>query len=736
MVKSKIEEKEDRLKSFKRNVDVSGSYFKKNVDRFWEFKNFTQLTSVSAEDRAILDDEGKPDIEFNTGEALVSRLMGEFSKQQPSISVKSSDDLPPSQETAATIETVEGHVRHIINECNKDNCENEIYADQMLGGYAVLELYTKYVTESPNSLSAFNQAIGLRKAYDSTLCGFDPLAMLSHKGDGRYCFKLSPMTEEEFKEEFPKADLTNIKFTGGEGAYKWSYAEGAKKVILVCDYYYKKIEKVEIYKVAKNDVGIPEVVTAKEYKEVTERVLEEKLIVQLPVVINKRMVTVETIHKCRFVEDQILEETETDFPIFPLIFVDGNSAFLRKTAGSPFEQVTRPYLYHAKGVQKLKNYAGQSLAQQIEDIQRKDSLWAQESLPDHKEYLEAVLDGKKPGIKVYKSINEKTGQPIPPPISLSPSPIPPEISNTFMACDQTLQNILGSYDAALGINNNQLSGVAIVEGATQSNAAAMPYIVNFMQGLNRASEGMVKMIPKYYVTPRTIPVMGADNKSSFQLINQSNGVNLQYPENALQVTVEVGVNSSIQKNRDMEMLLNVAKVSPSIGGYLGSEFGAPIIFRNLNIHGVDQMEIGFQKFIEFQKQQQQQQMQMQQQAMQNNPAVQKIALEKQKLQQMAQQNDIKNQLDISQQRIEEMRAENDRMKLMLQAKEGHINNMVQLDQHQTEKEGKAWDYATQLLKESHKQHSDERKHNRDDLHLIHNITKSNQTGEKQNESRQ
>ena len=74
-------------------------------------------------------------------------------------------------------------------------------------------------------------------------------------------------------------------------------------------------------------------------------------------------------------------------------------------------------------------------------------------------------------------------------------PAPPEIVQAFQGADSLMEQVLGSYDAALGINNNQLSGVAIVEGAYQSNAAAMPYIVGFMQGLQRAAQVYVRPAP-------------------------------------------------------------------------------------------------------------------------------------------------------------------------------------------------------------------------------------------------
>ena len=80
------------------------------------------------------------------------------------------------------------------------------------------------------------------------------------------------------------------------------------------------------------------------------------------------------------------------------------------------------------------------------------------------------------------------------------------ITSTYKMLNPLVQNILGSYDAALGINDNQLSGVAIVEAASQSSATAMPYIVGCLQGFQRAAEVYVSLVPKYFVTPRSLPI--------------------------------------------------------------------------------------------------------------------------------------------------------------------------------------------------------------------------------------
>lgn len=48
--------------------------------------------------------------------------------------------------------------------------------------------------------------------------------------------------------------------------------------------------------------------------------------------------------------------------------------------------------------------------------------------------------------------------PLPPPQEVGRVSAAPKIIQTFTSADTTMQSILGSYDASLGINNNQLWG--------------------------------------------------------------------------------------------------------------------------------------------------------------------------------------------------------------------------------------------------------------------------------------
>ncbi len=223
---------QNQLKRIKKQITKSYENFQDNVKRFNFFRKFVFQTSISEADRQVLNETKKPIIEINSLEAFISRLRGEFSKQEPSISVRLLDH---SQVDPNLPLILEGHLRSIFCEANHNGCEYEVYTDSLSGGFSAMKVWTEYVHEK-----SFDQVIKMGRVYDPTLVGFDPLAVLPHKGDGRYCFELFPKTKEEFQTEYPDVDLSQIKFSSNVEGFSWSYQNQQEEILLLCDFYEKR----------------------------------------------------------------------------------------------------------------------------------------------------------------------------------------------------------------------------------------------------------------------------------------------------------------------------------------------------------------------------------------------------------------------------------------------------------------------------------------------------------------
>ncbi len=725
----------EMLPFLKDSVESSYTYFCKNYDSFHTDRSFVFDTSLTEADKNVLTATKKPVIEANFIESLISRLIGEFAKQEPSISVTADDGYPIDPKT---IEVVEGIMRHILFEANNDGFETEIYKEGMSGGFSAMKGWTEYAT--PKSQ---NQVIRVGRTFDPTLVGFDPLARSPHKSDGQYCFELFPKRREEFEEENPKVDLHSIKFTRNIEGFSWSYSDNKNDILLICDFYLKKMRRKKLLTLATGESLFED-----EYEDYLKQhrddVSKGLTVEQESQVVNTRWTEVPYICRYRFIENQVLEFVETDYSSFPLKFVDGNSIMLREgDAGSAANrQKTRSYAYHAKDIQRLRNFAVQCLGNELEKMIQHSWIIAKETIDQ--EYADALMDNQTPSNVVYNAFMDMDPtKPLPPPQPVVRPPIPPEISQTIAMTDSMLQVCLGTYDASLGINDNQLSGKAIIAAATQSNSAAMPYIVGFLNALNALAQFILELIPKYYKTPRTVPIVKKDGKKDFIRINEPGTPQMNFDSDKLHVKVEAGVNFSVQKAQALQQMIALMQASPMFMQFM-SQFGLQTLLDNMEFRGADTLKALVPQFQAYVAQQQHMQMMAQQaqmQGQQNNPMVQLKAQELQMKDQhfnkelAMKDRHFSNEMEIDAARvaIDQDKAQNQQMDTALKAEGVHNKNIVQAGKVDAESNRTTADILAKVHDQALKHTDQEHRHVKEATELVHNISRDHQDRENKKE---
>lgn len=669
-----------KLCEIKDRVRNSHDYFKHNYDRYNEFNRFVFESTLTDDEVTLLETLGRPQLEFNILEAYISRLLGEWSKQEPDIAVNADDETHADPNV---IKLLEMHFKHLFTADEMTNVRYEVMKDLLAGGFSVMKVCTDYA----NPMS-FTQVIKMERAYDPTLCGFDPLAKTSHKGDGDFCYELFPMSEIRFKAEYPDIPTNEITFSRNFEGFNWSYINGKEKILLICDYYEKKRKRVKIVQLRDGRV-----MTEKEYKEKLDMYTGLE---PFPAVVGKpRMTELEIICRYRLMDNTVLEYVETDYAMLPLVFFDGSSRLIRTQKNANVRQVCRPYVYHAKGTQRLKNFLGINVANAAENLVQHKFMVAREAMPKEEEFLSAYKDVQKASTLVYNAFLENNPeQPIQNPINqIQQVALPPEIYTGFMGADQVIQNVLGSYDAALGINQNQLSGVAIVEAASQSNATAMPYIVGFLNGLQRVAEIYLDLFPKYYTTPRTIPVKDEKGRRHAIPINQ-NGQNIFYDANALNVVVSAGPSFQVQKSRTLMMVKEMMGMSPLFAQFI-AEKGLNFVLDNMEGRGIEQLKMMVDEWVQEMEQAKKMAQAQQQAELQNNPAMIKAQNERMKLKLNAAQSQQDFMLDLE-------KLKQDQNKLLSDAALAEKTNAVQLVKAQTERFAKEIDLILENNDQKHR----------------------------------
>ena len=709
----------ENLARIKRNISTSYLYFEDNYKRFRDFRRFVFCESVTEDQRAMLRRLNRPATEFNILEAYVSRLLGEFAKQEPSITVSPADDAPVPVELCKIIEN---NIRHVMYEANKNSFAYELYKDLLSGGFSVAKIWTEY-----NNPMSFDQVIRWARVFDPTLCGFDPLARAPHKGDGSYSFELFPMLIDDFKQKFPNVDVNKIGFERDIEGFSWSYQDAQqRKTVLVCEYYEKKKRRTRIVKLANGNT-----MPLNKYKKLKLKWEEMQILEQIPVIVGKpRWTELETICHYKLIESQIIEYTETDYTYLPHVFFDGHSIILsRGESSSQSYQMTRPYVYHARGIQDLKNFAGQTLANYLQNQVQHKFIVMKEAIPQEKDYIAALTNPQRASTLVVNAFKDNNpDMPINTPIrEVQNVPAPPEVMQAFQVTDPTTQTILGSYSSNMGQNENDASGKAVIATQSAGNAAAMPYVVGYLAGINQMAIIHADLLPKYVKGKRKLPVMDNAGERDYAQVNGHDSPKLDYGNHALSVCIEAGVNFQVQKNEALTQITSMMQASEEFAQFMNDDETLPILVDNITCYGADRLKEAVPKWIQKKAQMQQQAEQMQEKAMQNDPQMMKAQAEMAKIQMQQEQNQFENQIEIAKQATADKLADARILEAEAKISQAQVDSAIRLEESNTSIERHALDAAATIAKikgEEHVQMMKEHEHGLNERKLEHEMKES------------
>ena len=242
----------------------------------------------------------------------------------------------------------------------------------------------------------------------------------------------------------------------------------------------------------------------------------------------------------------------------------------------------------------------------------------------------------------------------------------------------------------------------------------MPYIVGCLQGFQRLAEIYVDLMPKYYTTPRSIPIVDEDGRRHFVKINQPDGLPMDFDSNTLNVAVKAGASFQIQKSRTIMMVKEMMGMSPLFAQFI-AEKGLNFVLDNMEGKGIEQLKALTDEWL----QQYQQEKQAAQQAAQQNPAAIKAQTDMAKLQQQSQ----KNQQDFA---IDMAKLQQDQHKLLADMHLSKETSQVQLVKAMTERFAKQVD----LQIKTHDMHHRHRKEAFETHHKVHKEHKGGRSNER------
>lgn len=174
-----------------------------------------------------------------------------------------------------------------------------------------------------------------------------------------------------------------------------------------------------------------------------------------------------------------------------------------------------------------------------------------------------------------------------------PPTLPTALMQEAQIAGDDMKAVTGIYDAALGRQSNETSGVAIGRRQMESDVANYHFADNLQRALEYAGRVLIDLIPKIYDSERIVRLMGEtdDAQEEFVPINQvvmgMDGVPIMVNDLSaarFDVRVKVGKSYSTKRAEAADSMLQFVQAVPNAGAV-----AADLIAKNFDWPGADEL---------------------------------------------------------------------------------------------------------------------------------------------------
>lgn len=528
------------------------SYFNDNIRRARDDVNFCLRDQWSTRERSEFRRLEKPALTFNKIYDAVKKVIGEQRQNKPDLMVRSLTGKASEEE----IDLRADLVRTISYQSQNDLVYQTAFRSALLGGYGSFQLSIEY--ENPKS---FNQIVKFNVVPDANQTFFDPSAIKPHKGDGEFCGRYYEYSLEEFNATFPYISNPESCTPNESGIFrddKWR----SKDTIIVCDFFVKDWYPVIIHQLSN---GL--VVTEKEWEEmqkvfaykrdVAEEMLELGQLVKedIPTIKATRQSQEYRIMHYRHVKNQIIEFSVWPSKFLPIIFVDGDSAYVEG------RQHARSFIHGAIDAQRCVNYFGSEIAGEVKNRRREQWIGTKANV----EGVEQMW--KNPEVQqgiLLAEPDPKTGQM---PTKMPPFELSQSLMQNFMRSSQDIREILG-FSESQQVSGRDISGAARRERKLEGSMSAYVYFDNLNQAIEQAGRLVLDLLPSVYGgDERNVTLSKADGSTKPIVLNQrisEEETNNFLSPGEFDVEIDAGPSFAVQKETAIQMLTQLLQAQPTV----------------------------------------------------------------------------------------------------------------------------------------------------------------------------
>lgn len=495
--------------------------------------------------------DGRPCLTINRIPQFIQQITNDQRQNRPSIKVHAVDDGADVD----TAKIIQGLIRHIEYNSNAEVAYDTAFEGAATHGFGFWRVLSDF--SSPDS---FDQELLIKRIRNPFSVFMDPYAQEPDGSDAMWGFIDEFLPEDDYKELYPKSKLCSMDdWTSiGNTAPNWIRGKEAR----IAEYYYKEFVDTKIHLLSTGE-------SVKDSELQAKLELGQQAGIQVSVV-KTRIAKVPVVKWCKINAVEILEKTDWPGSFIPIIPVYGADLYIDG------KRILEGVIRHAKDPQRMYNYWKSAETEAIALAPRAPFIGAEGQFEGHEQQWESSNRRNHPYLQ-YRPVTIG-GQPAAPPARQAFEPAVQAITQASMQAADEIKATTGIYDASLGAQSQDSSGIAIQRRNTQAQTSNYHFIDNLTRSLRHTGIILIELIPKIYDTARSMRIVGDDGTHKVVKINQKSknerGEEVLYQMDAgrYDVTVDVGPSYASKRQEAATSMQSLAQSYPQLMGIAGDLF--------------------------------------------------------------------------------------------------------------------------------------------------------------------
>ena len=499
--------------------------------------------------------KNRPCLTFDKLSASVDRIVGSQFANMPSIKVRAAEE---GDENIAEI--FQGLLRQIDQRGHK--AFKTAYKFAVKGGWGCFLIDHDYIDDV-----SLNQDIIIREIKNPFSVLIDPVVQAQPIEEARYGFVFEDIERDEFERMYPEAksegSQSDFESTGNFDSWV------SQDYVRVADYYRIVTEETRLVQLSDGRVV--------DYSQI--ELITDELNLNGITLGKERRVQMRKLERYKLTALEVLEEIECVGRYIPIVPVFG------KTTNVDGTFFSRGIVQKAKDAQKMYNYA-RSVAVEVTALTPKQPyLVTPGMIKGHEERWRNMMTSSDP----VMFFNFDQGQK---PFREAPAQGSPALSQDAQLASADIQATTGIFEANLGQQGNETSGVAIRGRQYQGELTNYEYADQLSDAMELAGKICIDLIPKIYDTERQIRILGEDETEEVIAVNKplqdmqtgefilTNDLSVGHYD----IKMATGPSFSTRKQETAEQLSQIIAQNPDMSQLVGD-----ILFKNLDLVGGDEV---------------------------------------------------------------------------------------------------------------------------------------------------